>query len=133
MDEIPYGLSVEFTKERCSYTSKCVEKLNGLADRGIVLNTWQVNDYLLDGNRAVGKTFLAFVKIAEEFKEVGIDTSKILLSRYDTDVTRSSRHKPFLQGLKNFLEEFYSDVYVNITITMDRVTAEVPKSNRWWI
>ena len=133
MTEIPYGLSVEFTKERCSYIPECIEKLNELADRGIVLNTWQVNDYLLDGNRAVGKTFLAFVKIAEEFKEVGIDTSKISLLKYDIDVTNRSSHRPFLQGLKNFLEEFYSDVYVNITITMDRVTAEVPKSNRWWI
>jgi len=133
MNELPYTLTSESVKDRLKYNADALDKMNELADRGIILNTWQINNYLLDGDRQYGKTFLAFVKIAEEYKLTGftMDKSSPLLE-YDPDVESHNTYRDFLRGFGLFLQEYYSDVY---TLHIDRnhkIVATTKLNKRWW-
>lgn len=131
---IPAGLTPEFVAERLRCNGG-LTKLNELANRGIILNTWQANHFLLDGDRQVGKTYLAFVVIAEKFKDSGARfTEDSDLKIFDNDVTSWHDHIEFLKGLKLFISEFYSDIYTVTEHTAMTLNIELRTTSkiRWW-
>lgn len=138
MQIIPKTLEPEYVASRLKRDGG-VRTLNRLADRGIFLNTWQVNELLLDGDRGYGKTFLAYVRIAESLTvETFSLTTNDSLERYDKDATTSGRKVEFLKGLHDFMLTYLADSYkvvstdYTITITPITSTTAFEGIHRWW-
>ena len=136
MTPIPKSLTPESVTARLRRNGQ-ISKLNELANRGIILNTWQANQLLLDGDRLVGKTFLSFVKVAEMFSNTMQQTISIHddLSIFDPDATTSDRKRVWMKGLFDFMAEFYADKF-DITY-FEGVVSVFPKqtqtNKRWWL
>lgn len=110
------------------------KELNSLADRGIILSPWQANKLYL-GGRGLGRTFLSYVKLAESCKGDGFSLSlEHEFSNLDPDADSEYRKQQWLRGLKDFLEEYYSDTYTVTTYPKSGVKATPLKnsSRRWW-
>ena len=110
--------------------------LDRLADRGIFLNTWQINELLLDGDRGYGKTFLAYVRIAEALgaEPLTLNTNDSL-EKFDKDATTSERKVEFIKGLHDFMMTYLADSYTvfstDYSLTINSIKAS-SSPNRWW-
>ena len=131
--EVPYTLTKEYILKQLKITGGA-NTLDTLADRGIYLNTWQVNELLMGGG-GYGKTYLAFVKIAEAHKDTGFTLNADSdIAQYDQDAHDWASRRTFLRGFRYFLEEYYSDIYTLKTDCSDDITATIIKKpiKRWW-
>ena len=120
--------------------------LNSLADRGLILNTWQSNELCCPGNRGMGKTTLGYVRLAEEMRvstttrrcqniiKIATDTD---YTQYDPDAYGHHRRQQFVSGFVEFLETYYTAEFTGIEIihgtgiTAAAVTTK-SESRRWW-
>lgn len=133
---LPYTLEEKSIRERLRLQGG-IDVLNGLADRGVYLNNWQINELLLGGNRGYGKTHLAYVKIALQYAStgfsIGIDDD---LQTWDEDATSRDRKRTFINGLYVFLAEHYADVFkldrINSSTLVATVRSAPEDSKRWW-
>lgn len=137
MTPIPNSLTPEFVTARLRQNGQ-IKKLDELANRGIILNTWQANHLLLDGDRQIGKTFLSYVKVAEMFSSrASYQTISIHddLSIFDPDATTSDRKRRWIKGLFDFMTTFYGDKF-NITYVKGIVAIypiKTQPNKRWWL
>lgn len=132
----PISQTVEFIKKML-VTRGQLSKVEELADRGIILNTWQVNHLLLDGDRQVGKTFLSYVRVAESCKTRGAKfTMNQDLTEWDPDLITHVRQREWLFRLPDFINTYYSDVYTTTKANGNEVVL-VPikkeQDKRWWL
>lgn len=112
-----------------------ISKLDSLAERGIILNTWQAAELYGEGNRGLGKTYLSFVQAAEDSLETGgmfcIGNTDI-----DPDATTFYRKREWLKAFAVFVKAHYSDVFRVKTSSSDYTVVlelRVPKyTKRWW-
>ena len=133
---IPAALAPKRVAERLA-AHDMLPLLDSLAFRGIQLNTWQALELMGTGHgsRCLGKTYLGFVKIAEDHRARGFDLSVGMdLTHYDPDLNTRDRKIQFLAGLVAFIDKHYADVY-DITATGSRVKASLVKAqprSKWW-
>ena len=119
--------------------------LNSLADRGIILNTWQANELASPGNRGLGKTTLGYIRVVESMIPTNTYLCRSIelpfdkdFSQYDPDCTTHHRREDFVRGLVNFIELYYSDIFTNVKIvrctglTVDLVNPIKKTLKRWW-
>jgi len=132
---VPHTLLPETVTERLKHNGG-IAKLNELADRGIILNTWQANQLLLDGDRQNGKTYLSYVRVAESNKNNGcVLRIEDTLTVYDPDVTTIRRRQEWLRGLVVFINTYYSDIYMIEDNCSNAVKLVLKKKQpkRWWL
>jgi hypothetical protein len=127
---IPLCVQPEYLSKVLDY--KALKKLNELADRGIYLNTWQVNQMFL-GERALGKTFLAYVQIAEKYKKTGCILYAKDIEEWDNECTSFNTSINWLRDFYEFLNKYYSDIYKTIELKHDSIVLKTNEQNdRWW-
>lgn len=117
--EVPYSLTEEYFTDGLSknLTDEQRDTLSSLADRGLHLNTWQLNE-LLEGGRGYGRTTLAYIKIAEQYKgtefTINIEdnvTNPIYGGESLAVLGSNCKRRLFIEGLDKFLQTYYSDVF----------------------
>lgn len=133
---LPYTLEEKSIRERLRLQGG-VDVLNGLADRGVYLNNWQINELLLGGNRGYGKSHLGYVKIALQYATTGFSISTDDdLQAFDEDATSITRKQTFINELYVFLAEHYADVFILNRINSRTLVATIrpsaTPSKRWW-
>lgn len=123
---IPVVYQPDFVARQLECRPDVTKQLEELADRGIILNTWQTQVLLGRADRGVGKTTLGFIRLEETLRSNTTYLRRavtILPSTdytvYDPDATSAKRRRDFVIGFKSFLEEHYSDKYSNICIVND--------------
>jgi len=131
----PKALTPECASNRLADSTR--HTLDKLANRGIFLNTWQALEFQGQGcgNRALGKTQLAYVKIAETHKDTGFSVNcKEAVTEFDPDVCTQHMYIEFIKGLKSFILEYYSDMYMVEEVTTISISLRPLKSSnrRWW-
>lgn len=83
------------------------------------------------GGRAYGRTYLAYVKIAEDALERGLTVTRSIAKDYDPDVTTHHTYRDFSRGLEHFLEQHYSDVF-DVAINLEYVHIKLKPTSCWW-
>ena len=123
---------------------KTVNLLNSLADRGIILNTWQANELACPGNRGMGKTFLAYVRMAESLLLIDRQrcpttvnlVPKNNYTEFDPDITGHRMAQEFIRGFVYFIREYYNDKFSNpriiCGIDFEADLVHTKSTKRWW-
>jgi len=83
------------------------------------------------GGRAYGRTYLAYVKIAEDALERGLTVTRDVASTYDPDVTTHHTYRDFSRGLRDFLENHYSDAF-DVVINSEQLNIKLKLARCWW-
>lgn len=123
-------------KKFLQQTPGAIRKLEELASRGIILNEWQANVMFLE-ERGLGKTYLSYVKAAEDV--ISTATEKFVIESpeyYDPDANTTNRKLMWFKEFHKFVVTFYPELTVK-TVTHDRIVLGTKKkcssrNERWW-
>lgn len=126
-------MKTEHLKEALQQHPMAIKKLNQLASRGIILNEWQANEMFL-GSRGMGKTYLSYVRAAEDILYRNEKTVVKTPQYYDKDVITTSRKAEWFKGFRDFLFAYYDKNLTVVSLSSTSIEV-VPTKNdeRWWL
>ena len=130
LSNVTCGVDPDWLSKHIHQHQPYLDKLNSLCARGIDLNPWQVNELLM-GGRAYGRTYLAYVKIAEDALGRDLIVTRDVAISYDPDVTSHHTYRDFSRGLERFLDDHYADI-IDVEVNMERMNIKLKLARCWW-